>query len=245
MAAEYRLYYWPQIQGRGEFVRLVLEDAGVSYVDVARLPESDGGGIKAMLDLLASREIGTPPFAPPVLQRGKLFIGQTAVICRYLATRHRLAPDSTECQWSAEHLALTMADFVQEIHDVHHPIAGSLYHEEQQEASLRRAEVFCSERLPKFLGYFERLLARNEKANGQWLVGADCTYVDLSLFQIVAGLKYAFPNLLQVRSSDHSHVMALHDRVAERPNMSAYLSSERRLPFNQEGIFRHYPELDV
>ena len=245
MAADYLFHYWPGIQGRGEFVRLVLEDAGAPYVDVARLPEAEGGGIPALLELLSRDDIGTPPFAPPILQHGNRFIGQTATICRYLGNRHGLAPPRDEDRWQAEHLQLTIADFVDEIHDVHHPIAGSLYYEDQAEEALRRAAAFREERLPKFLGYFERVLRQNTSASQQWLVGAHCTHVDLSVFQIVAGLAYAFPNALRAAEAVCPHVRALHDRVAARPNVSAYLASERRLPFNQHGVFRHYPELDA
>lgn len=243
--AVYRLYYWPQIQGRGEFVRLVLEDAGAAYVDVARLPESEGGGMPALLDLLQRSDTGTPPFAPPVLQDGEVFIAQTATICRYLGTRHGLAPEDEAGRWQAEHLQLTIADFVDEIHDTHHPIAGALYYEDQKPESLRRAASFRDERLPKFLGYFERVLQRNEGADGRWLVGSNCSHVDLSLFQIVAGLGYAFPNALGALKDSHPLTIALHDRVAARPNTAAYLTSERRIPFNEHGVFRHYRELDA
>jgi len=245
LAGDYQLYYWPQIQGRGEFVRLVLEEAGASYVDVARLPENEGGGMTAMLDLLRRSDIATPPFAPPILQHGELYIGQTATICRYLGNRHGLAPARDEDRWHAEHLQLTIADFVDEIHDTHHPIAGSLYYEDQAPEAFRRASVFRDERLPKFLGYFERLLEQNAGSDCRWLVGIDCTHVDLSLFQIIAGLRYAFPRALRQPEASHPLVLALHDRVAARPRISAYLASDRRLPFNQHGVFRHYPELDA
>ncbi|MCZ6890134.1 MAG: glutathione S-transferase [Gammaproteobacteria bacterium] len=237
---EYQLYYWPSIQGRGEFVRLVLEDAGASYVDVARLPEDQGGGIGAILEVLQRNDIGTPMFAAPVLRHGDLFISQTATICLYLGARHELVPGNDEDRWRVEHLQITIADFVSEIHDTHHPIAGALYYEEQKPEAIRRTTVFREQRLPKFMDYFERVL---EQA-GQWLVGGACTCVDLSLFQVVAGLNYAFPNALGAARKDHRCVLALHDRVAARPNVAAYLESDRRIPFNPQGIFRHYPELD-
>ncbi len=241
--SDYRLYYWPQIPGRGEFVRLVLEDAGAAYVDVARLPEAEGGGVAALLNLLDRDDLGVPPFAPPILQHDTLFIGQTATICRYLGSRLGLAPAHESQRWQAEHLQLTMADFVDEIHDTHHPIAGSLYYEDQAPEALRRAKAFRDERLPKFLRYFERVLVQN--AQHGWLVGDRCTHVDLSLFQIVAGLAYAFPNALRAAAADCPEVLALHERVAQRPNIGAYLASPRRLSFNQQGVFRHYPELDA
>lgn len=245
MAADYQLYYWPQIQGRGEFVRLILEDAGASYTDVARLPEGQGGGMAALIALLDRNDIGTPPFAPPILKHGDLYIGQTATICRYLGERHALAPNDPQDRWRGEHLQLTIADFVGEIHDVHHPIAGSLYYEDQAEEARRRATCFRNERLPKYLGYFERVVAHNERSRAHWLVGTDCTHADLSLFQVVAGLSYAFPNTMGKARDDYPRIMNLYDRVERRPNVAAYLESERRLPFSEHGIFRHYVELDA
>lgn len=241
----YRLYYWPGIQGRGEFVRLVLEDARASYVDVARLPEGEGGGAAAIVDALQRTDIGTPTYAPPILQDGELFIAQTATICRYVAERHGLAPEAADDRLRADALQLTIADFVDEIHDTHHPIAGALYYEEQKPEAARRTSVFLEQRLPKYLGYFERVLAQNAASGGRWLIGSDCTYVDLSLFQVIAGLEYAFPNAMRALESEHSRVIELHARVADRPNVAAYLASDRRIPFNEHGIFRHYAELDA
>lgn len=242
--AEYRLYYWPGIQGRGEFVRLVLEDLRASYVDVARLPDDEGGGMRALAEFLERDDLGTPTFAPPILQHGDLYISQTATICAYLGERHGLASDY-DARWQAQHLQLTLADFVAEIHDTHHPIAGSLYYDDQKVEAQRRTAAFLEERLPKFLGYFERVLTLNVTADGHWLVGADCSHADLSLFQVVAGLEYAFPKALGVLRDGHPNVFALHDRVRNRPNVAAYLASERRIPFNEHGVFRHYPELDA
>ena len=242
--AEYRLYYWPGIQGRGEFVRLMLEDAGAPYEDVARLPDDEGGGMHALMEFLKRDDVGTPTFAPPILQHGNLYVSQTATICAYLGEQHGLAPDGN-ARWQAQHLQLTLADLVAEIHDTHHPIAGSLYYDDQRVEALRRAAAFREERLPKFLGYFERVLKLNAAAEGRWLVGADCSHADLSLFQVVTGLEYAFPNALGAHRDGHSNLFALRDRVRKRPNVAAYLASERRIAFNEHGIFRHYPELDA
>lgn len=243
--APYRLYYWPGIQGRGEFVRLVLEDAGVPYVDVARLPENEGGGIAAMTAVLAESGAQPPLFAPPILQHGELYLSQTATICRYLGSRHGLEAERAEDRWQTDHLQATVSDFVVEIHDTHHPIAGSLYYEEQADEARRRAAVFRDERLPKFLAYFERVLEKNDRADGAWLVGDRCTHADLSLFQVIDGLKFAFPNALAALQSTLGKTMALHERVAARPGIKAYLESDRRIPFNEHGIFRHYTELDA
>lgn len=233
----YELYYWPEIQGRGEFVRLALEDAGAPYVDVAR----GARGVAAMMKLLDGTKILRPPFAPPFLKAGRLLIGQTANILFYLGARHALAPREEAGRLWVHQLQLTIADFVVEIHDTHHPIASSLYYEDQRKEAKRRADDFLTNRAPKFLRYFERILDRSA---GNWLAGRKPTYADLSLFQIVEGLRYAFPHAMRRLERAVPHVSALHARVAARPRISAYLASDRRIPFNTQGIFRHYPELD-
>ena len=233
----YELYYWPGIQGRGEFVRLALEDAGADYVEVARRP----GGMAAMSHFMESPSVKRPPFAPPFLKAGKLIIAQTANILFYIGPRLGLVPKQDAGRLWAHQLQLTIADWVAEVHDSHHPIAGSLYYEQQKREAKRRAADFTAERLPKFLDYFEQVLERN---GGRFLVGKAASYVDLSLFQMIEGLRYAFPRAMSKSERKHRRMVALRDRVAARPRLGAYLASERRLPFNQEGIFRHYPELD-
>jgi len=237
----YQLYYWPDIQGRGEFVRLALEDAGADYVDVARLPKRSGAA--ALMRFLESRSVARPPFAPPFLKAGDLVIGQTANILLYLGPRLGLAPKGKAGQLWAHQLQLTIADWVAEVHDTHHPVSGGLYYDEQKGEAKRRAADFRAERLPKFLDYFERVLERNPKGTG-YLLGKAVSYVDLSMFQMIAGLRYAFPAALARLEPKYPRLAALHDRVSARPRIAAYLSSPRRLPFNQQGIFRHYPELD-
>jgi len=234
----YELYYWPSIQGRGEFVRLALEEAGAGYADVARLPR----GVPALTRILEDDSAGRPPFAPPFLRAGKLVIGQTANILMWLAPRHGLVPRGEAARLWAHQLQLTIADWLVEAHDTHHPIGGAFYYEDQKPESKRRAAHFTAERLPKFLGYFERLLEREKK--GGWLLGKAFTYVDLSLFQMLAGLRYAFPRAMEKLEPRHPRAVELHDRVAARPRIAAYLESKRRIPFNQHGIFRRYPELD-
>ncbi len=238
----YELYYWPSIQGRGEFVRLAMEEAGADYVDVAREPEP-GGGVPALLRFLDGETIPRPPFAPPFLRAGKLVVGQTANILLYLGARHRLAPASEAGRLWAHQLQLTMADFVLEAHDTHHPISGGLYYEEQRREARQRAAEFLESRAPKYLGYFEHVLVRNP-AGDRYLIGNRLTYPDLSLFQVAAGLAYAFPRAMARLEKKCPRIAALRDRVAARPRIAAYLASERRIPFNQEGIFRHYEELD-
>src|SRR3989338_1011076 len=237
----YELYYWPEIQGRGEFVRLALEDARADYVDVARLPKHSGTA--ALMRFLESRSVERPPFAPPFLKAGDLVIGQTANILLYLGPRLGLAPKGKAGQLWAHQLQLTIADWVAEVHDTHHPISGGLYYDEQKGEAKRRAADFRAERLPKFLDYFERVLERNPKGTG-YLLGKAVSYVDLSMFQMIAGLRYAFPAAMARLEPKYPRLAALHDRVSVRPRIAAYLSSPRRLPFNQQGNFRHYPEID-
>jgi glutathione S-transferase len=240
---KYRLYYWPHIPGRGEFVRLALEEGGADYVDVGRLPEAEGGGRPGVARMLERAANGRTPFAPPVLQAGKLLVSQTANILQYLGPRLALVPKAEAARLWAHQLQLVLADLVVEAHDTHHPVAKSLYYEDQKPEALRRAENFRSLRLPKFLGYFERLLESNP-AGDRHLVGKSLSYVDLSMFQVLAGLDYAFPKAMKGLSGSHPRLAALQRMVMERPRIAAYLASGRRLPFSQHGLFRHYPELD-
>lgn len=234
----YELYYWAEIQGRGEFIRLALEEAGADYVDVARVK-----GTGALMKLWESAKAETPSFAPPFLVHGKRVIGQSANILLYLGERHGLAPKTAAGRLWVNQIQLTIADLVVEAHDVHHPIGGAFYYEDQKPESKRRAEWFRGERIEKFLGWFETILDRNPKGP-KFLAGAKLSYADLSLFQVVEGLRYAFPKAMARVEGDYPNVIALHDHVAARPRIKAYLQSPRRIPFNEHGIFRHYAELD-
>jgi glutathione S-transferase len=240
----YELYYWPGIPGRGEFVRLVFEEAGVPYVDVCRRPESKGGGIEPLLALLKGEEDGALPFAPPVLKVEDKVLAQTATLCRFLGERFGLVPEDETSRLGADQLQLTIADFVDEAHDTHHPLGAPLYYEEQKDEAARRARVFREQRLPKFLRYFERVLGRVDGGHDRGLLGTDLSYVDLSLFHVLEGLGYAFPNAFDRHASEIPRLLALHERVAHRPRIAAYHESDRFLSFNEDGIFRHYPELD-
>lgn len=233
MAQPYELFYWPGIQGRGEFVRLALEEAGVAYVDVAR----EAGGVEA---LMAALEEGpTPSFAPPFLRADGMTIGQTAAILMYLGERHGLAPQDTAGRLWTHQLQLTLADLVNETHDTHHPVGNGLYYEDQQEEARRRAGGFTAARIPKFFDYFGRVLGQKD-----YLLASGLTYADLSLFQVLEGLAHAFPKAAGRALAQHLNLAALGRRVAARARIAAYLNSPRRIAFNQEGIFRHYPELD-
>jgi glutathione S-transferase len=232
----YELYYWTGIQGRGEFVRLALEDAGATYTDVARVK-----GDQAIMPFLRGEQPGAQPFAPPFLRAGRQLIAQTANILAFLAPRHALVPDSAASQIYALQLQLTISDIVAEAHDTHHPVAVEQYYEEQRPEARKRAASFRSERIPKYLGYFEQILERND---GRHALGRRHSYVDLSLFQLMAGLEYAFPHTMKRLRRRTARLRALSERVAERPRIATYLASPRRLAFNEDGIFRHYPELE-
>jgi glutathione S-transferase len=229
----YQLWYWPDIPGRGEFVRLALEAGDIAYADKAREL-----GAEALMKDMAERR--PEPFAPPYLVAGKKVIAQVADILLFLGKEHDLAPKGAG-RLFVHQVQLTIADVVQEVHDTHHPIAPMRYYEDQKPEALHKAEDFRAERLPKYLGWFERALARSD---GGWLTGKDWTYADLSLFQLVEGLRYAFPQRMAAIASDHPRLVALRDAVAELPELQDYFASDRRLPFNEEGIFRRYPELD-
>ncbi len=235
----YELYYWPSIQGRGEFVRLALEEAGADYVDIARRPGQRG--VPAMMKILEDKRRKQPPYAPPFLKAGNTVIAQTALILHYLGPRLKLAPRDEAGRLWAHQLQLTVTDLVVLIHDTHHPVSGWLYYEEQKPAAKRRTADFWRYRMPKFFGYFERVLENN---GGKFMVGRRLSYVDLSMFQIVEGLRYAFPKHMKRFEKRVPLLVALHDRVAARPRIKAYLASERRIPFSQWGIYRYFKELD-
>ncbi len=236
----YELYYWDGIQGRGEFVRLALEEAGAKYIDKCR----SSTGTQSMMEFLkGSHGHDQMPFAPPFLKDGELVISHVANILLYLAPKLGLVPDDEKSRLIANGLQLTITDFVAEVHDTHHPISTGDYYEDQKNEAKARSAAFIKDRLPKFLGYFERMLAGDPAPNG-FIVGNGLTYVDLSLFQVIEGLHYAFPNAMKALEKDYPRLSSLRDSVAKRTSIAAYLNSERRLPFSESGIFRHYPELD-
>ncbi len=240
----YELHYWPTIQGRGEFVRLALEAAGAPYVDVARGPADSADGEAALARTMANPQLVHPPFAPPFLKDGVLVIGQTAAILHHLAPTLKLVARSEQARVWTQQIQLTIADMVTEAHDTHHPVGVGLYHEDQQPEAVRRAREFCRERIPKYLQWFERILVHNP-AGTRHLVAGKLSYADLSLFQLIEGLRYAFPKASASVLGATPTVLALHDRVAKLPRVAAYLGSDRRIPFNEQGIFRRYPALDL
>jgi glutathione S-transferase len=240
----YQLHYWPTIQGRGEFVRLALEAAGAPYVDVARGDESQGQGVAAMMEFIESPKVAHPPFAPPFLVDGKVVVAQTAAILLYLGPRLGLVSNNEVKRLWTHQLQLTIADMVAEVHETHHPVGMNLYFADQKPEAARRAKEFRQSRLPKYLGWFENVLLRNPKGRAH-LVGKRLSYADLSLFQLIDGLLYAFPKSTRRALKKKPLLAALHESVARHPRIASYLSSERRIAFNEDGIFRHYPELDA
>jgi len=241
MSDRFDLYYWPEIQGRGEFPRLVLEGAEAPYRDVARLPASEGGGAEAMMRMMDQAD--RPPFAPPFLVHGAVTLSQAAAISAYCGESLGLAPTAEADRLFARAVAQTTADFVGEAHDTHHPVGTSLYYEEQMDEALRRAREFRHQRMTKFLAWYERVAKVNPARSG-WLVGERMTYADLGLFQVVEGLRHAFPRRMARIEANVPAAIEIHDRVAAHPPIARYLASPRRIPFNESGIFRAYPELD-
>ncbi|HSO31889.1 MAG TPA: glutathione S-transferase family protein [Labilithrix sp.] len=245
--AKYELFYWPTIQGRGEFVRLALEQGGAEYADVARLTKKEGGGVDALLAMLGGKTLAKGqlrPFAPPVLRVGRFLVAQTANILQFLGPRLHLVPADEASRLQAHQLQLTVTDFVAEVHDTHHPISTGLYYEDQKKEAKLNARHFRAERMPKFLGYFESVLSANAKSKGRHVLGARLTYVDLSLFQVIEGLRYAFPRALGRFEKKIPRLVELRDRVGELPRIASYLTSDRRIAWSEDGIFRRYPELD-
>lgn len=238
----YELYYWPGLQGRGEFVRLALEEGGADYVDVALVPEEEGGGVPAIMKYLEGEGVERPPYAPPFLKAGRQLIGQTANILLYLGPRLGLVPRDAAGRLWVHQLQLTIADLVGEAHDTHHPLGASLYYEEQKPEAKRRTKQFLAARMPKYLDYFERVIERNA-GRGPWMVGSRLTYADLSMAQVIAGMRYAFPRTTRDALRSRPRLRALHEAVFARPRIRRYVKSGRRLAFNNDGIFRRYPEL--
>ena len=238
----YELYYWPSAQGRGEYVRLALEEAGAKYVDVAR-ESGKGRGVSAMFDLLDGKKVARPSFAPPFLRDGDVIVGQTAAILFYLGPRLGLAPRNEVDRLWTHQIQLTIADVVDEAHDTHHPLGPEYYYEDQKREAKKNARQFREARLPKYLAWFETILERNP-AGDSHLVGRRLTYADLSLFQLVDSLNFAFPTAMKKALKDAPRVAALHEAVAERPRIKAYCRSPRRVANNNDGTTRHYPELD-
>ncbi len=232
-----KLVYWPGLPGRGEFVRLVLEEAGVPYEDVAREPDA----VETVMAACRGELGGTPAFAPPILVDGELVLSQTVNLCRYVGLKHGLWPADPALDATALGVALTFADLVAEVHDTHHPISGRLSYEDQRAEAARRSAEFRRGRLATWLGWWARVLAHG----GEWMVGPSRTAVDLTAFQALEGLRYAFPHAMASLEPRFPALGHHHDRVAALPRVAAYLASDRRQTFDESGIFRRYPELDA
>ena len=235
--ARYELYYWPAIQGRGEFVRLALEATSTPYRDVAREE-----GVTAMTRRMAQGPC--PPFAPPFLVDGPVVVAQVAAILHHLSPALGLGPRDERGRLWCHQVQLTITDLVAEAHDTHHPVGPMLRYEDQKPEALRRAGQFTAERMPNYLGWLEAVAARNPAGPG-WLVGDRLSAADLSVFQVAEGLRYAFPKAMAAFGATFPVLHAVCGQVAALPAVAAYLASDRRIPFNEQGIFRRYPELDA
>lgn len=145
-------------------------------------------------------------------------------------------------------MALTALDLNNEVHDTHHPLAVGKYYEEQKEAALEKAKDVRENRLPKFFSYFERNLKFNESnggGKGRFLVGNRLTFADLVVWQVLDGCLFAFPKEMEARKKEFQGLFGtFYESVRGKGGLEEYLKSERRLPYS-EGIFRHYPELDL
>ncbi|EJU05030.1 glutathione S-transferase C-terminal-like protein [Dacryopinax primogenitus] len=250
--APYILHYWGGIPGRGEYVRLAFEYAGVSYTD-----SNDSAKLLKTL-----RSTSPSHFAPPMLElpNGKI-LSQTPAILNYLAPKLGLAGEKGNLLKNAvedddereeaefersivNQLVLTALDLCVEAHDSHHPIASSLYYEDQKQEALRRAEDFLKLRIPKYLAHFEETLRKN-KVSHSHLVGKTTTTADLVLFHVVDGLLYAFPRRMGAldKGGKYKRVLKLHEKIMAEGGIKEYVESGRRRKFGV-GLFRHYPELD-
>ena len=229
-----QLWYWPDIPGRGEFIRVALEAAEVEYADMAREK-----GAEALLEDMASRS-GIAPLAPPYIIDGDLCLGQTAHILAVLADRYGFGAGELATDLQLIQLQLDVSDIVAEVHAVHHPISGALYYRDQMDAAYEAAQHFRETRIPKYLDHFEQALAVN---CGPCVLGDHWTHVDTSLFQLLEGLDYMFPS--RMAELDYPRLALCREAVMEIDGIDAYLGSERRLAFNEDGLFRHYPELDA
>ncbi|SMY24333.1 unnamed protein product [Zymoseptoria tritici ST99CH_1A5] len=249
---KYEILYHPGIPGRGEFIRLAFEVTGTPYTDIAN-SQKDGYATvqKTCMNTTSTASEGSNPpmFAPPALRipgAGKngeaLVIAQTSNILLYLSEKLSLLPEGDENgKYFVNQLVLTALDLNNEIHDTHHPIGPSLYYEDQKDASLLKAKDVRENRIPKFLSYFERVLKGN--GDGKYLVGERVTTADVTVWQVLDGLQFAFPKEMAVRRKEFEALFKWYEGFKEEKGLKAYLGSERRLPYSQ-GVFRYYPELD-
>ena len=239
-AAVYDLWYWPSIQGRGEFVRLFLEAAGIDYRDRARTSDA-----QALVEDMEARagENGFAPYAPPYLvdRQSGFTIAQVAHILAWLTDAHDRGTGDGATDLHLIQLQLTITDIVAEAHDTHHPVASGLYYDDQKDPAARASRAFREERMPKYFDHFERAFGVKD---GPFVAGDRWSHVDTSLFQLVEGLRYAFPMRMRTLEADYPKLVACRDAVARLEGIAAYCASERRIPFNEGGIFRHYQELD-
>jgi len=237
----YELYYWPFIPGRGEPVRLTFAFGGVAYRDVAREAPSPKEGAEILVSFNEGERSEGHPFAPPYLivdEDGERTLHwQSAHLCDLVARREGLV-DEANASYAAS-LVLTLADLMDEAHDTHHPLATGLYYEEQKDAAKVRAGYFWENRIPKYLGFFE-----HHASDAGTLVGEATSHVDAIAWHVLEGLHYAFPKAMASYAGRWPKLEALRACVPQHPSLGAYIASDDRMAFNEQGIFRRYPELD-
>ncbi|KAI0012376.1 glutathione S-transferase protein-like protein [Xylariaceae sp. FL0662B] len=247
MTAPYELIYYTGVPGRGEHVRLMFEEAGAPYEDTQFL--SFDKARETVTHWLGAGGHGNPKyFAPPLFKHGDLVMSQTPNILLYLGPKLGLAGSREDDVYRVNALALTALDgLCNEVHDSHHPIAVMLPYEDQKEESLRRSQYWIKNRLLTHLEYWQKALVGDKETGGPWLLGTTLTYADLVLFQCLDGTTYAFPNAMkQARESGkYDRVFELWEAVKARPNIAAYLGSNRRQKYQDWGIYRHYPDNDL
>lgn len=251
---QYELLYHPSIPGRGEFIRLCFEATGVAYTDIANEKPNGYDEVQNICKPNNNDTTNPPIFAPPALRvpgagpnGSPLLISQTPNILMYLAERLGLAPEDEAGTYHVYQLAFTALDLNNEVHDTHHPLAVEKYYEEQKDAALEKARDVREKRLPKFLAYFEACLGFNKEkggGEGRFLVGSRLTFADLVVWQVIDGLRFAFPKEMEARAGEYPDLLkGFYEGIKQEGGLKEYLKSERRLPYSQ-GIFRYYPELD-
>nr|ACM44934.1 sigma-class glutathione S-transferase [Laternula elliptica] len=219
------LYYWPGFKGRAEFVRLVFEEAGIPYL------ESNQG----VADSIIKGEIGGyPVMMPPVVAKGDFRLGQTQMICQYLAGKYGLAPKGEEDKIHAEQVCASMYDYLTEGYGAFHGAKPGVKYADQKEEAQRYIDRVVQQRLPRYLKHFETVLAANTAGTG-FLFGDSISHADLALFHIMNATEFQFPEVY--KSADYIPLLKAHrDRIASRPNIVAYTQSERCKPFSGDSF---------
>lgn len=234
----YQLWYWPDIPGRGEFIRLPMEAAGIAYSEPARTAADGLAAVAAYLETLDQQ----PAFAVPLLDTGSEQIAQTPNILAFLGEEHGIGPAGAAQRRYLNQLQIDMADFAEEMHSTHHPVSAYLYYEDQKAEAARVAEAFRTDRVGKYLAHFERAARTSD---GDWLVGDEWSCGDTSMAQLLDGLCYAFPRRMAILAPEFRKLQTIRRKISALAGIVSYRQSSRWQAFNQEGLLRHYPEHDA